>query len=194
MNDLTTSEKWDYINIQVTKDYPKMAADAKRITSYNSEQFEDLLPFCIAELLTKKSIDYLYKLIVLDKALPNFMGKSMSLNLRSSTSPFWSKYRREGYNSRGIYLKETDKAYIQGEFEEITEWDTPAEHIDSFECMMAALNKLDFYHSALLNDYFIKEMTFKAMNEKYGISLAHLRKDIDHGIKLIQQHCNHFLK
>lgn len=189
MNELTDSEKWDMINIQITKDYPKMVADANRITSYNKVQFEDLLPFCITELLTKKPLDYLYQLIVLDKKLPNYMGKSMSLNIRSSTSPYWIKYRREGYNSRGGYLADTKDEFNKKNFDEIR-LDT---EFEAGECALKALEALDFYHNTLLTEHFMNNMTFVAIRKKYGISIAHIRKDIAAGVKLIQQKCNQLI-
>lgn len=186
MNELTDNEKWDMISIQITKDYPKIEADAKRITSYNFIQFQDLLPFCISELLTKKPLNYLYKLIVLDKKLPNYMGRSLSLNIRSSTSPFWLKYRREGYNSRGIYLSDTQNEFSKNKFDQIEiEFE-----ITNEECALKALESLDFYHKALLDDYYMKGMTFTAMHLKYGITLAHLKRDVTKGIKLIKEKCS----
>ena len=184
MNELTDTEKWEYIKIQITKDYPKLVADAKRITSYNAEQFEDLLPFCITELLTKKPLTYLYKLIVLDKALPNYMGKSMSLNIRSSTSPFWSKYRKQMYNNRGVYLAETEDAYVNGQYDEIE-----ISEDSNYECMMEQPNKMNFYNQAILTDYFIYEMTDQQLNKKYGISLNNLRKAVDEGLAIIRDAC-----
>ena len=181
---LTDTEKWEHIKIQITKDYPKLVADAKRITSYNAQQFEDLLPFCIAELLTKKPLDYIYKLIVLDKALPNFLGKSMSINIRSSSSPFWSKYRKQMYHNRGVYLAETEDAYINGQYDEIE-----ISEDENYNCMMAQLSKMNFYNQAILTDYFINEMTYQQLNKKYGISLNHLRKAVDEGLTIIREAC-----
>ena len=58
---ITDEDKIREINIMVSKAYPKMLEDYQRISSYNKKQYEDLLPFCIAELLGKKSIDYQYQ-------------------------------------------------------------------------------------------------------------------------------------
>jgi len=191
--DLTEEEMREMINIKITQVYPKLYKDFLRITSYNREQFEDLLPFCIAEFLSKKDITYQYKVAVIDNALPNYMGKSMSINLRSSSSPFWHQYRQEGYNSRGAYLAETNNKYIQGEFDEIQDMLSPATEVDPYECMMSAISKLDFYHQPLITDYYLKGMTYQQMNKKYGIALRHLKLAIDEGIKQIQQHCNQFI-
>jgi hypothetical protein len=190
--ELTSSEKQDLINREITRCYPKMLADSLRITSYNHKQFEDLLPFVISEFLTKKPIDYQYKVCCLDRKLLNYIGRSMSLNLRSSTSTYWNKYRKEAYNSRGSYLVEYD-GFKDYEWDEIIDPDKQLEDMSPGECLHAAIDKLDFYFKALIMDYYLHDLTLKEMNEKYGIPLNSLRKDIKKGIKLIQQHCTHWV-
>lgn len=191
--DLTEDEMRDMINIKITQAYPKLYKDFRRITSYNHEQFEDLLLFCLHEFLTKKDIAYQYKVCVTDNALLNYFGRAMSLNLKSSSSPYWHNYRKESYNSRGAYLAETDTKLVQGEYDEIQDMLSPAVDIDPYECMMMAIDKLDFYHKPLLTDYYLKGMTYRDMNKKYGISLRHLKEAIEESIQQIQENCKHFI-
>jgi hypothetical protein len=191
--DLTEEEMRDMVNIKLTEIYPKLQKDFKRITSYNSAQFEDLLMFCIHEFLSKKPIRYQFKVAVTDNALPNYFGRSMSLNLRSSSSPFWHQYRKEGYNSRGTYLAETDSKLIQGEYDEIQDMLSPATEVDPYECMMSAISKLDFYHQPLLTDYYLNGLTYNQMNKKYGIAIRHLRIAVEESIQQLQESCKHFI-
>jgi hypothetical protein len=190
---LTEDEMKDAINVEISKAFPKMLKDHKRITSYNYHMFEDLLQFCLSEFLSKKSLEYQYQLCCVDKKVINYMGRSMALNLKSSTSPYWNTYRRESYNYRGVYLAETDGAYIQGEFDVIRDQLTPSELTDPYDCMLKALDELDFYHKPLLTDYFIKGLTYQQMHEKYGISLRHLKIGVEKGLELIRQECKQTL-
>jgi hypothetical protein len=184
VDELTDDEKRDMINLAITKHYPKMLKDEKRITSYNYHLYSDLLSFCMEQFLTKKSIDYQYKVCVTDDAILNYMGRAMSLNLRSSTSPYWSHIRRDSYNYRGIYLAETDRAYVTGQYDEIT-----IREDTDFNCMLVQLNKLDFYHKPLITDYYLKGMTYEQLNKKYGIALRHLKSAITEGINIIRTEC-----
>ena len=193
-DELTDEEKRELINRGIEKHHTKLYQDYRRITSYNHERFEDLLPFCIHEFLTKKPLDYQFQVVVKDDTLPNYMGRAMSLNLRSSSSPFWHKYRQEGYNSRGAYLAEEEDRYLQGSYDEIPDLLSPAEDVDPYECMLSAIKKLDFYHQPLLTDYYLNSMTYSQMNKKYGIPLNHLKKAVETAIKQIRQHCKHFIK
>lgn len=184
MNELTPEEKRDMINYEISKAYPKMLADERRITSYNYHLYSDLLSFVLSEFLSKKSLDYQYKVCCIDKKILNYIGRSMSLNLRSSSSPYWNQIRKQSYNYRGVYLAETDDAYVLGQYDEIeiTE-DT------NYDCMLTQLEKLDFYHKPLVTDYYLNQMTYQQLNKKYNISLNHLKKAIDKGIEIIRTEC-----
>jgi hypothetical protein len=184
IDELTEDEMRDMINREITLAYPKMLLDEKRITSYNYHLYSDLLSFVLAEFLGKKSIQYQFQVCCINKKVLNYIGKSMSLNLRSSSSPYWNQIRKQSYNYRGVYLAETDQAYITGQYDEIT----IAEDAD-FECMLIQLEKLDFYHKPLLVDYYIQGMTFIQLNKKYGISLRHLREAINKGLEIIRTEC-----
>jgi hypothetical protein len=188
---LTEQEKKELVNRAITQAYPKMEKDLKRITSYNHELWEDLLQFCLSEFLTKKPLDYQYKVCVTDNKITNYMGRSMSLNLRSNSSPFWHQYRKNGYNSRGVYLVEYEN-FETYDWEEPIDLDMELKNMNPLECVHWALEQVDFYHRALLDDYYLKDMTYKEIRNKYGIPLHHVRKDIEKGVSLLQEHCKHF--
>ena len=184
VEELTDDEKRDMINIAIAKHYPKMLLDEKRITSYNYHLYSDLLSFCLEQFLCKKDINYKYKVCVTDDAILNYMGRSMSLNLRSSSSPYWSHIRRDSYNYRGIYLAETDKSYINGDYDEIV-----VKEDADYNCMLTQLEKLDFYHKPLITDYYLNGMTYAQLNKKYSISLKHLNQAINKGLEIIKTEC-----
>ena len=184
VDELTDSEKRDMINIAIAKHYPKMLLDEKRITSYNYHLYSDLLSFCLEQFLCKKDINYKYKVCVTDDAILNYMGRSMSLNLRSSSSPYCSHIRKDSYNYRGVYLAETDKSYINGDYDEIV-----VKEDADYDCMLTQLNKLDFFHKPLVTDYYLNGMTYAQLNKKYGISLKHLNQAITEGLEIIKTEC-----
>ena len=188
IDELTEDEMRDMINREITLAYPKMCKDEKRITSYNYHLYSDLLSFCMEQFLSKKTLVYQYKVCVEDDAILNYMGRAMSLNLRSSTSPYWSHIRRDSYNFRGLYLAESDKDYITGNYDIIQE-----QEMDNYSCMLQALEQLDFYHKPLLTDYYLHGLNYSQLNKKYGISPNHLKKAIDKGISIIRQQCKQFI-
>jgi hypothetical protein len=184
------------INTKVTQWYAKMYKDSMQIAGANFDKYgQDLLAYCLEDFLVNKSIDYQYKISCIDDKLVNYMGRSMSLQIKSSTSPFWFKYRKEGYNSRGIYLvedgrEEIDPLIEMGEEMDV-EFDSPAYVKNDLDCLRYALEQLHWYDSHLINDYFIKGLTYQDMHVKYGITLNSLKRDINKALTNIKKLCSH---
>lgn len=198
-NNLTEDEMREMVNRKVTQKYEKLLKDCKQITTSNYHKYgEDLLAYCLEKFLLDKPIKYQFTVAVIDDKLPNYMGRAMSLNLKSSSSPFWAKYRRESYNSRGSYIveygdKDKNHKLPIDEFTTVSDdFDVPVHISDPVECISHAVENLDYYHKALVNDYFFNNMTYTQMNKKYGITLISLKKAIDKGKQLIKEQCQHF--
>lgn len=183
------------INAKVALWYPKMVKDSKQIAGANFDKYgEDLLAHCLEDFLVNKSIDYQYKVAIKDNKLVNYIGYSMGIAIKSSSSPFWFKYRKEAYNSRGIYLvedgrEEIDPLIEMGEEMDV-EFDSPAYVKNDLDCVRYALEQLHWYDSHLINDYFIKGLTYQDMHKKYNISLNSLKKDINKALVKIKNICS----
>ena len=65
------------------------------------------------------------------------------------------------YNNRGVYLAETEDAYVNGQYDEIE-----ISEDSNYECMMEQLNKMNFYNQAILTDYFMQFKPFKNIFNK----------------------------
>jgi len=190
--DLSEEQIKREINTYVKKHWDKMVADSKRVAGANYDVYgKDLLAFCLSELLTKKSLEYQYKLIVEDNRLPNYIGRAMALNIKSHTSPFYSQYRRYTLKQVGTLSLtpdiEDNFPYLYNYQEDLL---TPKHLQTPEDCVMHALQHLDFYHQRLVTEYYLNGMSYLQMNKKYRISLNSLKKDIAKGIELIKEHCN----
>ena len=195
MKELTDEEMRTMVNLKITQVYPKLLKDAQQISGYNFKTYGlDLLAFALEKFLCDKPIDYQYKVAVIHNKLPNYLGRAMSLYIRSSTSPFWHKYRKEAYNSRGVYNAEFNDSK-EGKPVEYTpdhlndEFDTPLYRKDLNECMLWAIGELHFYYRQLITDYYIHNMTYAAIHKKYNISVNSITQDIKKGHKLIKELC-----
>jgi hypothetical protein len=181
------------IDKAITRCWDKMVRDAQRITSYNSEIWEDLLPYTISEFLTKKSLQYQYQVAVIDNKLPNYIGSAMSLQIHSQTSGFWNEYRKESYNYRGLYLEEEKDEYMATRFDDPINTLDGEKYVSPEECIHWALEQIPPYYRDLINLYYFEKMTYEKMHIKFDITFNSLKKDISTGIKLIQKHCKHFI-
>jgi hypothetical protein len=192
---MTEGEMRKEVNAKVALWYPKMVKDSKQIAGANFEKYgEDLLAHCLEDFLVNKSIDYQYKVAIKDNKLVNYIGYSMGIAIKSSSSPFWFKYRKEAYNSRGIYLVEDGREEIDplveiGEEMDV-EFDSPAYVKNELDCVRYALEQLHWYDRVLIDDYFIKGLTYQDMHKKYNISLNSLKKDINKALVKIKNICS----
>ena len=183
------------INAKIALWYPKMVKDSKQISGANFEKYgEDLLAHCLEDFLVNKPVDYQYKVAIKDDKLVNYIGYSMGIAIKSSSSPFWFKYRKEAYNSRGIYLVEDGREEIDplveiGEEMDV-EFDSPAYVKNELDCLRYALEQLHWYDRVLIDDYFIKGLTYQDMHKKYNISLNSLKKDINKALAKIKNICS----
>jgi hypothetical protein len=192
---MTEGKMKQLVEAKINQYYAKMVADSKRISGTNFDKYgEDLLAHCLEDFLINKPVKYQYKVAIEDNKLPNYIGFSMAMQIKSNTSPFWSKYRKDMYNNRGIYLAEDGSVEIDPSIEvgeEIdTDFDTPAYLKNDLDCVRFALNKIHWYNKTLVEQYFLNGMTYKDLNEKYNISMNSLKKDIDKGLKEIRKICS----
>jgi hypothetical protein len=191
---MTDSEKREQINAKVALWYQKMYRDSKQISGTNFDKYgEDLLAYCLEDFLVNKSIDYQYKISCIDNKLVNYIGRSMALQIKSSTSPFWFKYRKEGYNSRGIYLVEDGKEELDpliemGEEMDV-EFDSPYYVKNDLDCLRYALTQIHWYDKILIEEYYLKGMTYASLHKKYNITINSLKKDINKALTNIKKLC-----
>lgn len=183
------------INKAVTKHWDKMVQDSIRICGYNADQWaEDLLAFHIAEILTKKPLKWQYKLIVEDDALLNYMGKSMALGLKSSASPFWHQIRKSMYRNREL-IDSNEGGFDYGpEFTSYIneEFDTAKKDKSKEECVEWALEQLNFYDRALIQQKYYQRKTYNEIKDYYGIPHTAVVKDTRAAVKKLRQYCKHF--
>lgn len=184
------------VNMKVEQHWDKMVKDSKQIAGSNYNIYgEDLLMFTISDFLTKKDIAYQYKVAVTDDKLLNYLGRAMALNIKSNTSPFWTNYRKYLYNTRGIYEIEyegTNGDPINYEVTTIDEdFDLEAKYKSATECMAWAVEQLDFYYGALVEQYYYQKKTFAEIAKYYNIPKYAIIKDIKEAKKILKQHCKH---
>lgn len=193
--DLTDDEIRAAIEVNVNKHWKKMVADSMRVAGANYDIYgDDLLAHCLSELFTKKPLAYQYQLIVVDDKLPNYIGRAMALEIKSSASPFFAKYRKFYFHMTANLSIDPDLEesfpYLTTQQEDLL---TPKEHQTREDCMMHALEQLDFYHKRLVTEYYINGLSYNELHKKYNITLGSLKKDITKGIKLIRQYCDKHL-
>ena len=118
-----------------------------------------------------------------DNKVANYLLVGAGMQLRSSTSPFYRKFRKHKMSAR----EDGQDGHHFSIFERPYE-----EYDDSlYECFQEAYGELHFYEKALIDKYFYEEWTLQQMYEYYNISKRHIIKDINNTLNTIRQHCKH---
>lgn len=112
-----------------------------------------------------------------------YLLSSTGLTLRSNTSPFWRKIRRERMNAREQGLPGSDSnIFDRGEvYEEYDE--------SLYQCFKREMENLHWYQKRIMDEYWFQNMNLDEIREKYGISKRHLVKDLNQAIYDIREAC-----
>lgn len=146
-----------------------------------SDYTDDICAFMYMEFM-KQSPEKIEQMIDDGKVL-NWMLRSTSFQIKSKTSPFYSRYRKKRANMVPTYFAES--SYNQHDAIELD---------DYYQCMMECLSEesdlLDWYEKKLIDMKYLKQMTYQQIVETYGFSLVSTKKHLNTALDKIEQYCN----
>lgn len=189
---MTEAEKRKAINAKITEVWDKLVADSRQICSFNSDKWaDDLLQHILVDFLEKKDIDYQYQVAITNNKLPNYIGYAMSMAVRSGSSTFYNTHRRFLYNTRGVYEANdnTNEDLWDNKELMVSNKDKSPE-----DCVVWALEQLDFYDKTLVQKKFYEKWTWDEINDYYGIPLNSGQRDLKKALNKIKELCSHFDK
>jgi hypothetical protein len=115
-----------------------------------------------------------------DNKLENYILRACSMQLRSSTSPFYREARRFKMSARSG-VAEVDDIEDEGI--------TSVEGNPQYQCMVREMENMHWYYKKLLEEKWINGLTLQDMRIKYGITLASLRHDLNLAYDIIRTKC-----
>ena len=163
--------------------YPQLQKNMRKVCGDGYPRWgEDLLALSVTFFLEKPLKDQL-KTIENGK-LENFITWIANMQLKSSSSKFYSVYRkpngqyRELYNDYdyGYEFIAHNKAFDKEEDEVVT-------------CIKCEIEKLDPYLKMLVNEKVLENNTFTFISNKYNINYNSLKADTTKAIKKIKKKC-----
>jgi len=163
-------ENWNYYTNEVSNNIAK---------GMMNEYSGDLCVHCYESFMSKteKQIQQMLD----DNKIINYLLYCCSFQLKSSTSPFYQKYRKHKLMSSPEYL--TESGYNQHDVSTLD---------DYYVCMMEALDSdlLDFYEKKLIQMKYIERLTFNEIFETYGFTHHATRAHLYNALEKIENHCN----
>jgi hypothetical protein len=115
-----------------------------------------------------------------DNKLENYILRACSMQLRSSTSPFYREARRFKMSARSG-VSEVDDILDEGI--------SSVEGDPQYQCMFREMKNMHWYYQRLLEEKWINGLTYQDMRIKYGITLASLRHDLNLAYDIIRKKC-----
>jgi len=112
-----------------------------------------------------------------------YLLSGAGLALRSSSSPFYRKIRKERINAREQGLPNSDRNLFEtGKvYEEYNEC--------FYQCYKREYDKLHWYLKTLMDRYWLQGWTLDDLHTHYKISKRHLTNDLNEGIYTIRRNC-----
>lgn len=128
-----------------------------------------------------------------DDKLRWYILRGCSLQLRSSTSPFYRIHRRERMQARENYTSSSKPEY-NGSFSGVGILEREYEPYDDVierlsKCLQDSMTELGFYHRTLLEKHFMEKWSIQRIHKHYQISKTHIVKDINYGLDYVREFC-----
>jgi hypothetical protein len=179
---MTDSEKQAAITKKIGELYPQLRINCKKVCGQGFDLWgENLISHIITEFLSIK-LDKQYKILVEDEAGENYITRSMAMSLKSSTSTFYRKHRRDSQSYREI----------------LPDWKYPnlvedGEELDVSEvkdCLRYHVeNTLDFYDKYLIQEHYYNGSNLTVISENTGIQPYRVTADIKKALKKLKKLC-----
>lgn len=177
---MTKNELDREINKWFNKNYKSLISQVKNNIAKDgmSMYAEELLSHVI--LWTLERSDEMKEQMLRDNKLENYILRTCSLQLRSSTSPFYREARRFKMSARSG-VSEIDDIEDEGI--------TSLESNPQYNCMMREIPKLHWYYQKLIEEKWMNGLTYQQMRIKYGITLSSLKDDFVIIYNILRQKC-----
>ena len=180
---MTDTEKRTAIREGISKLYPQLQINCKKLCGKGFDAWGgDLLPHTL-DMFLNMPLDRQYEIMFEDKKPENYLTRAMALQLKSSTSTFYNKYRRPMMASRELLPDYEYKDYN-------TSLDTPLDK-ELKECFAYHVeNSLDYYDKYLITQHYYSGLSIAEIGEMVNIQPGRLGRDVKKALKRLKALCS----
>jgi len=182
---MTDKEKRNIVTDEIGRIHPQLQINEMKTCGAGYTKWGgDLLSMCI-DMFLEKDTNYIWK-VYKDGKLENFITYMMGFQLKSGSSRFYHRYRKEAEKSREL-LPNYELRQQRVEFNHAFA-DEPTE---IYSCMQSVIKDLNPYQKMIVNEMIIDGNNYKVTSEKYNINYYSLKKDYEQIKALIKNKCRH---
>jgi len=182
---MTESQKRKKVTDELGRIHPQLEINCRKTCGAGHYKWgDDLLAMCL-EMFLEKETDYIYK-VYQDGKLENFITFMMGFQLKSSSSRFYHRYRKEFEKTRDLlpnYALRQERVAFNDAFS-----DEPSM---LYTCMKREIENLNPYEKMIVNEIMLDKQKFNFISKKYNINYYSLKKDYKRLKDQISNKCKH---
>lgn len=178
---MTERDKRKVVNEWLSDNYKQLRINIiHKLAGYNNPLAEDLLASTIEQFL-KKDTDIVYRIVSEEKP-EYYITRMAALNLKSSTSNFYTHYRKPAMNIREFFINRTYEG-VENTFDMEDEMEgdifdkTPQIHKDLRKAMKQ-LKEYNLYYADLISKLYIQGWSHIDYCDHYEIPIKELRYNV----------------
>jgi hypothetical protein len=182
---MTIPQQREFVRKKIDEIYPQLIINCKKTCGTGYQRWgSDLLAVAITFFLEKPLTTQL-KTIENNK-LENFITFIMGIQLKSSTSHFYCKYRKPLIDSREIF----DNLKYKNIKEENSN-PLSANNPELMDCMYRELDNYENQEIAkMIRQFYFEDVTITQITKEAGIGLQTFKKRVQEAFLHIQKKCN----
>ncbi len=178
MDTITEQQMKTTIDEALTSIYEQLFINAEKICTYNYKRWGVDLVSHTVQYFLNQPLHKQYTIVTSPSkkvsALERYLTSAMSLAIRSSTSPFYSKHRKHIESHREIWQDFDYSAYMGYEKSPLDsdKWE------DMVEALPELIKGLHFYDRYLIQKHYIEQLTVREIADTTKITTYRLSRDI----------------
>lgn len=177
---LTKEEIW--VREELTKLWPQLQINEKKVLGSAYDMYGgDLLAVSI-EFFLNKPVDNQVQAFT-ENTAENYITWIMNIQAKSSTTKFYSEYKKHTINMREYY----PDSYLYDQHIEEEGYDD-----DRMLCLKQAIKDLDPFEKMLVEERIIKGVGYEEIREKYDIPYSALSNELTKVKKKLKKKCQHY--
>ena len=171
-----TTEQRKIVDEALSSVYDQLYINALKVCTFNYSRWgQDLVAYVVSYFLNlplKKQYEVVVTPSAKVSSLERYLTSAMSLAIRSSTSPFYTKYRKPMEKSRELY-PDYDYSAIIGYASEEEDWWGKMK-----DSLPALIKQLNFYDRYIIQKHYLEQLTIQEIHEITNITTYRLSRDI----------------
>jgi len=184
MSKLTDKEKKTFVDKHITKIYPQLQLNMKKVCGVAFNKWGDDLLSTALEFFLNKDLEVQYDSCKKNKA-ENFITYMANFQLKSSTSRFWHTHRKFVGNTRELFVGSYD--YKHDDF--VKPFEDEVSELQN--CIDKQMENLDPFEKMLIRERIQWGSSFKEIAEKYSIPYSSLSTGLKKTLNKIKLQCQH---